>query len=193
MTTATPITHSFHLSEKGHARMAADLPKVARILRHYATVILSAYCRQPQADKLKQDVANFALWTIEISEQLLTTMEAVSRAEYPAAEWLSAYEQEYAAQQNTEEQNGKGLRNEVLLRVLSDSPYWIEQTTPGEVIIQNLACPACGDVNAWTLTSAPSFIKCMADQCGANIRLLDLLPELRGKLKAACGGESASE
>jgi hypothetical protein len=190
MTATTTAPHSFHLTEKGHARMAADLPKVTAILRQYATMILTTYGGQPQAPQLQQDLAKFALWTVEHAEQLLATMAAVSRAEYPGAAWLSTYGQDPIAKQNKEEeQQKKGTRKEIALVRLITSPYWIEETYTGDVVIQHLACPACGDENAWTLTDYPLFIKCTDKDCGANIRVFDLFPELRAKVKAAQSSE----
>lgn len=191
--TTTPALHSFNLTEKGHARMAADLPRITKALKHYATIILATYGGQPQAAQLQQDLANLALWTVELSEQLLATMETVSRAAYPGADWLSAYGQEHGARRDKEEKHqAKGIKCEIILSAIIASPYWIEQTNPGEVTIQHLKCPACGDANAWTLTAHPSFIKCTAEQCGANIRVIDLFPNLRTKLKAASNSEGTT-
>lgn len=190
MTTPTTAPHSFLLTEHGHARMAADLPRITNILRNYATKILVTYGGQPLAPQLEQNLAHFAFWTMEVSEQLLATMEAVSRATYPNAEWLSSYGQEPATPAKDEQLNVNLIPPEKVLNRLITSPYWIEETTHGEVTIQHLVCPSCGDMNAWTLTACPLFIKCTADDCGDHIRIIDLFPELRGKLKAAPTSES---
>ncbi len=189
----TSRLHSFHLTEKGHARLAANLPKITAILRRYATMILTTYGGQPQAPQLQQDLANLALWTIELSEQLLATMAAVSRAEYPDVVWgqkETAASKRNPQRNKEEDQPGKDTWNEIALVRLVTSPYWIEETHQGVVIIQHLVCPACGDMNAWTLTACPLFIKCTAEDCGNHTRIIDLFPELRAKLKAAHSSEA---
>ena len=95
---ANPIPHhqaplypeGFKLTEEKHATLAQELPKIAGTLKNHCFAIFAAYHNKPRGHQ-EHELSNYALFTVEILDQLLANLEDVARSQYPNSDWLTGY------------------------------------------------------------------------------------------------------
>ena len=74
--------------------------------------------------------------------------------------------------------------SEKTLNLLKATEVWTGETRQTANTVQGLLCLVCGDSNSWAYTRNPRTINCnRLKNCGARVRITDLIPELRRNIE----------
>ena len=72
----------------------------------------------------------------------------------------------------------------IIIRRLKSSDLWGKSAHENDRFFKGLTCPECGKPESWVKKKQPFTVRCnRKNQCGANIRTLDLFPEILHELE----------